>query len=207
MTQVRPKRSVLVIGALGVLVAMSSCDTARPRITIQRSKADVSRFNGVILEGSHLNHEGVEYVEFSGLEGGVRGWKERHLSRDGLTGVTVVLRLAASDSLYTVEEARKVEGYVFLRGALGLGLVWRIVGGSARLRVDDGGTSSISAELLLEELVAGRLGEQRADEATGVDLLKVTEIRLAENPAMQERIMSLRNTLAAPGLEGWREDF
>jgi hypothetical protein len=141
------------------------------------------------------------YASVLALQVGWKGWKERHLSRDGLLGVQLVLRcppLGAS-RIYSVPE--ECQGFLFL-GVSGPIESWPLSRGTVTIkRVED--VLELSGELQLGEVDSTSQSPQT--KAGTTPSLAVRKTRLEQNANTLREIQASGNLRAIPELGAWAQ--
>jgi len=184
------------------LVLVGSISAGCSGGSLQLSEGERVESFGDPLRGSYVESGRHAYASVLAVQTGWNGWKERHLSSDGLLSVQLVLRCPPIDAPHTYSVPDECQGFLFLAESRPIES-WPLSRGIVILRRVDG-VIELSGELQLGETDPTLVS--RPTELGSTASLAVHKARLSQNADTLREIQASGNLETAPKLRMWAKE-
>lgn len=155
------------------------------------------------LKGSYVELDEHTYVSVLAVQAGWRGWKERHLSRDGLLGVQLVLRCPPVEAPRTFSVPEECQGFLFLASSSPIGS-WSVSRGTVTIE-REAKRLEISGQLQLGE--SNRAADSQRTQSKSASRLAIRKASLAQNADTLREIRAKGNLETVPELRVWASEI
>jgi hypothetical protein len=153
-----------------------------------------------VVEAKYFRTRDGTYVSVRAEQGGWLGWKERHLSRDGLIVLQLVFKIPLADYGRLYQASRDCEGYVFAETAVGPIGAWSVARGTLQTDVTKKGFE-IAGDFQLEPTYP----KTRLGQPGRFDNVHFAGISLAADPGLGPKVLTRANITIEPRLKAWEE--